>query len=135
MTKELVVSTAEKRQLINITSELEKAVAESKVEEGICLVFIPHATAAVLINEDESGLKTDIENLLGTWIPEGNWQHNAIDDNATAHLASALIGQSKTIPIVGGKLELGTWQEIFLVELDGPRTRRRVVVSIINSKN
>ncbi|OGY21052.1 MAG: hypothetical protein A2126_04500 [Candidatus Woykebacteria bacterium GWB1_45_5] len=131
MTKELVFSTSKKRQLINITNEAQKAVGESGVEEGVCLVFAPHATAAILLNEDEAGFKEDVETLLQNWIPEGNWQHNQIDDNATAHLASAFIGQSKTIPIVDGKLKLGTWQELFLLELDGPRQNRKIVVTFL----
>jgi len=134
MTKELVLATTNKRQLINITGKVQEAVSESKAEEGICLVFVPHATAAILLNEDEKGLKIDIETLLQNWIPQGNWQHDRIDDNAAAHLASAFIGQSKVLPIVGGRLQLGTWQEIFLVELDGPRSTRRVTVEIIQDK-
>ena len=133
MTKELSFQTSNKRQLLNITSEIQKAVAESKVQDGICLVFAPHATAAIILNEDEDGLKSDIENLVETWIPEGNWKHNQIDDNATAHLASSFIGQSKTIPIVDGKLKLGPWQEIFLLELDGPRPNRKVVVTCLTA--
>lgn len=134
MVKELVFSTTKERQLINITSQVQEVASESKIKEGICLVFVPHATAAILLNEDEEGFKADVETLLATWIPEGNWQHNQIDNNATAHLASALIGQSRLIPIVDGRLRLGTWQEIFLVELDGPRSSRRVLVEIIQNK-
>ena len=134
MVKELVFSTKKKRELINITSEIQKVLAESKVAEGICLVFVPHATAALLLNEDEEGFKADVETLLENWMPEGDWEHNRIDNNATAHLASAFIGQSKAVPIVGGRLQLGTWQEIFLVELDGPRGSRRVIVKIIQNK-
>lgn len=132
MTKEFVLPTNKRRELINITSKVSTCVADSKVEEGICIIFVPHATAAIIINEDEAGLKADIENLIETWIPEGAWSHNQIDDNATAHLASALISQSKSIPIVAGKLKLGTWQEIFLLELDGPRQNRKVLVSCIS---
>ena len=131
MTKELTFSTSKERELINITSSVQKVVAESEIQDGICLVFVPHATAALIINEDEPGLKADVETLLERWIPPGNWQHNAIDDNATAHLASAFIGQSKPIPIVNGKLKLGTWQEIFLLELDGPRPNRNVVITCL----
>jgi len=134
MTKELGFSTTKKRQLLNITSQVKEAVAQSKIEEGICLVFVPHATAALLLNEDEEGFKADVETLLENWMPEGDWEHNRIDNNATAHLASAFIGQSKAVPIVGGRLQLGTWQEIFLVELDGPRDSRRVIVKIVSGK-
>ena len=134
MTREFTVSTAKKRELVNITRQVEKIVSESAVEGGICLVFVPHVTAAILLNEDEAGFKADMETLLETWIPEGNWQHNRIDDNATAHLASALISQSRVLPVTDGSLQLGTWQEIFLVELDGPRSPRHIVVKIIPDK-
>lgn len=133
MTKELALSTTKKRDLINITSQVQKAAADSNIKEGICLVFAPHATAAIIINEDEDGLKNDIENLIENWIPEGDWKHNQVDDNAVSHLASSFIGQSKSIPIVNKNLKLGTWQEIFLLELDGPRQNRKVVVSCLSA--
>lgn len=134
MNKTLEVSTTKHRELVNITSQVEEVVSKSNVIEGICLVFVPHATAALLLNEDEPGFKADVEKLLEIWMPEGDWQHDRVDDNATSHLAAAMIGQDRSIPIVDGDLQLGTWQEIFLVELDGPRTSRKVIVSIIESK-
>jgi len=135
MIKEIVFSTKERRELVNITSNIQEIVADSNIKTGICLVFIPHATAAIMINEDERGLKEDIEKLLDSWIPEINWQHNQIDNNAGAHLASAFIGQSRLIPINNGRLLLGNWQEIFLAELDGPRTNRKVNIVCISDKN
>lgn len=135
MIKEIVFSTKKRKELVNITSDIQEIVADSNIKTGICLVFIPHATAAILINEDERGLKEDIEKLLDSWIPEINWQHNQIDNNAGAHLASAFIGQSRIIPINNGQLLLGNWQEIFLAELDGPRTSRKVNIVCISDKN
>jgi secondary thiamine-phosphate synthase enzyme len=134
MTRELVFSTKERKELIDVTDDVERVVEESDIEEGICLVFVPHATAAIVLNENETGLKSDLKKMLENWIPDENWQHNTIDNNATAHIASALIGQSRLIPIVNGKLALGTWQEIFLVELDGPRPHRKVIVNTIAGK-
>ena len=131
MNKQLEFQTSKKRELINITSQVQDALAQSNTKEGICLVFVPHATAAVLINEDEPGFKADIDKLIGMWIPDGDWQHDRVDDNATSHLASALIGQSRNVPVKDGRLQLGTWQQIFLVELDGPRSSRRVFVSVV----
>ena len=128
MNQILEFSTTKNRELVNITSEVANAVRESNIKEGTCLVFVPHATAAILINEDEAGLKADIETLLDLWIPKKGWEHDKIDNNAAAHLASSLIGQSKTLPIKNADLQRGTWQEIFLVELDGPRSSRRVIV-------
>lgn len=130
MNKLLEFSSSKKRELVNISSEVERIVNQSNNKDGICLVYTPHTTAAILINEDEPGFKEDIEKILEVWIPEGSWQHNHVDGNATAHLASALIGQSRIIPIINGNLQLGTWQQVFLVELDGPRTTRKVVVQI-----
>ena len=131
MNKQLEFQTTKKRQLINITPDVQSALQESNTTEGICLIFIPHATAAVLINEDEPGFKADIDKLIGMWIPDADWQHNRVDDNATSHLASALIGQSRCVPVKDGRLQLGTWQQVFLVELDGPRSSRRVTVSVV----
>ena len=131
MSKQLELSTNKKRELINITSQVQQVVAESNTKEGICLIFVPHATAAVLINEDEPGFKADIERLVHMWIPEGDWEHDRVDDNATSHLASSLIGQSRVIPVKDGYLQLGTWQQIFLVELDGPRSSRQVSVTLV----
>ena len=128
MNKILEFSTNKNRELVNITSQVEDALTQFKVTSGICLIFVPHATAALLINEDEPGFKADVEKLLEMWIPQGDWQHDRVDDNATSHLASSLIGQSKVLPLENGRLQLGTWQEIFFVELDGPRSNRKVIV-------
>ena len=130
MNKLLEFSSSKKRELVNISSQIERIVNKSNNRDGMCLVYTPHTTAAILINEDEPGFKEDIEKVLKAWIPEGDWQHNHVDGNATAHLASALIGQSKVIPIINGDLQLGTWQQVFLVGLDGPRATRRVVIQI-----
>lgn len=130
MNQTLEFQTSKSRELLNMTNDIEGVVAESNVKEGTCLVFVPHATAAVLINEDEPGFKADVEKLIDMWIPQGDWAHDKVDSNATSHLSSALIGQSRVIPIIDGRLKLGTWQEIFLVELDGPRSNRKVIVQI-----
>jgi secondary thiamine-phosphate synthase enzyme len=134
MRETILLNTERKFQLVNITSRVTDVVAKSEIEEGICLVFAPHATAAIFINEDEPGFKADAEKIISQWIPEGSWQHNQIDDNATSHLGSALIGQSRVVPVDKGGLDLGTWQEIFLVELDGPRTGRKIIVQIVGAK-
>jgi len=130
--KELTLSTERRLQLIDITSEVEKAVRESGVRDGICLVFAPHATAAIVANEHESGLMQDILRKIEEDFPrDGKWLHNRIDDNAAAHLASAFIEAARVFPVRGGRLVRGTWQNIFLVELDGPRSYRRVMIEIL----
>jgi secondary thiamine-phosphate synthase enzyme len=131
MQEKIEFNTHDKVELLNITAKIAEVVEKSDVKQGICLLFAPHASCAILLNEDESGFKADIKRLLSMWIPETNWKHNDVDDNATAHLGSSLIGQSRIIPIQGGQLQLGTWQEVFLVELDGPRQSRKVIVQII----
>jgi len=133
-TKEITFPTSKEIELVNITSKVEKILEESEVKEGICILFAPHATGMLIINEDEPGLKEDILQSLQRIIPKkANYRHDEIDDNAFSHILSALIGTEKVIPIKNGRLQLGTWQEIFFVETDGPRERRRVVVTIIGN--
>jgi len=130
--KELTLSTHRKYQLVDITYEVENAVKESGIRNGLCLVFAPHATAALVANEHERGLMEDILRKIKEEFPEnGKWQHNIIDDNAHAHLASAFIGADRVFPVINGRLVRGTWQNIFLVEMDGPRGYRRVIVEVI----
>jgi len=130
--KELTLSTHRKYQLIDITYEVENMVKESGIRNGLCLVFTPHATAAIVANEHERGLMEDMLRKIKEEFPEnGKWQHNIIDDNAHAHLASAFIGADRVFPVINGKLVKGTWQNIFLVEMDGPRGYRRVIIEVI----
>lgn len=130
--KVLTVSTKDKCQLIDLTEHVEEIVSESKVETGLCLVHASHATAAIICNEHESGLIHDILNKVKELFPpNAGYLHDRIDDNASSHVASALIGASRTFPVQNGRLVRGTWQNIFLLELDGPRTRRSVSVQIL----
>lgn len=130
--REIEVSTSQRFELVDITRYVEKAVADSGVSNGIAQVFVPHATAAIIANENEPGLIEDYISLFKEiFKPDGPWRHNRIDDNAHAHLASGLIGASRSFPVVNGRLVRGTWQNIFLVELDGPRSRRKVVITVM----
>ncbi len=130
--KEITLRTTSKYQLIDVTSSVEGIVRESGIRNGLCLVFAPHATAAIIANEHEYGLMNDIVNKIKSDFPEnGKWQHNLIDNNAHAHLASAFIGASRVFPVINGKLIRGTWQNIFLVEMDGPRSYRRILVEVL----
>jgi secondary thiamine-phosphate synthase enzyme len=130
--KTLTLSTRERYQLIDLTESVEEIVSESEVEKGLCLVHASHATAAIICNEHESGLVDDIlRKVKELFPPSAGYLHDRIDDNASSHVASALIGASRTFPIDGGRLVRGTWQNIFLLELDGPRSRRTVNVHII----
>jgi len=127
----LTFSTENTYALINITDELLKLVKDSKIKQGLCVISIPHATATLIINEDEEGVKKDILERILALAPKKDYKHNRIDNNARAHIISAIVGSSKTIVIENSKLKLGTWQEIFFMELDGPRAERRVEVEII----
>lgn len=126
------ISTSKRTELVDVTNKVEGIVAKSKIKNGICVVFVPHATAAVLLNENERGLVGDIINKIEKDFPAGaGYRHDRIDDNADSHLASGFIGQSKTLPVNNGRLIRGTWQQIFVLEADGPRSSRRVVVTVI----
>ncbi len=129
---EIVFSTHRRFQLVDITREVEEAVRKSGITNGLCLVFAPHATAAIVANEHESGLIEDILTKIKELVePERRWKHNIIDDNAHAHIGSALIGADRVFPVKNGRLIRGTWQNIFLVEMDGPRSHRYVIVEVI----
>ncbi len=132
--KDLRLNTTRRRELIDLTGEVVKVVRESGVENGICLVYSMHSTSAIIINEGERGLMEDILAKIDEDFPRGRaWLHNRIDDNADAHLAGAFIGPSVVIPVKGGSPCLGTWQSVFFVELDGPRSGRRVVIEVLGS--
>jgi secondary thiamine-phosphate synthase enzyme len=123
--REISLSTSKRLDLIDITEEVLSFVEECNVESGICIVNSLHSTSTIVVNEHESGLKEDILRKVEEEFPRGaGWRHDRIDDNANAHLASVFLGHSKTFPIREGRLQRGTWQNIFFLELDGPRIRR-----------
>lgn len=126
-------STRERFQLVDITEMVEEAVAKSGVSNGIVVVHAPHATAAIVLNEHEEGLMSDIIDKLKelTEPGSGKWRHNMIDDNAHAHIGSAIVGAERVLPVVNGRIARGTWQNIFFVEMDGPRSRREVIVTVM----
>ena len=114
--------------IVNVTGEARSALERSGLRSGIALVTVPHTTCGLCVNEDESGLKDDLARLASRLVevirPAEGFRHDAVDDNAGAHLSAALFGHSVTLPVVDGSLVLGTWQSLFLIEIDGPRTRR-----------
>ncbi|MCP8312997.1 MAG: YjbQ family protein [archaeon] len=128
---EINVSTKSRKELIDISNYIEDHVRKSNIKNGICLAFALHSTVAIIINEHETGLIQDIVNKVGKDFPKGiGWLHDRVDDNADAHLASTFIGPSRIFPIKDGRLVRGTWQNIFLLELDGPRSRK-IVLEVI----
>jgi secondary thiamine-phosphate synthase enzyme len=122
------IRTSERLEVIDLTSKVADVVRASGVDDGLCTVFVRHATAAIVINENaDPGFRVDLVNALSGMFPEGVWEHDKIDDNGAAHLKATLLGPSESIPVRGGKLALGTWQGIALVECDGPRDREIIV--------
>jgi len=131
--KEIWFNTSNRRELINITAEIEKCVNESKVTEGLVLVNAMHITASVFINDDESGLHNDFEAWLEKLAPEkpySQYKHNGFEDNADAHLKRTIMGRETVVAITQGKLDLGPWEQIFYGEFDGKR-KKRVLIKII----
>jgi len=130
MQREFTIRSQRQYQMLDVTAQVASVVAEANVAEGMCSVFVPHATAAVVINEnDDPNICDDVLEALGKLVAEGVWRHDRVDGNAAAHIKAAILGPSETIPLRQGRLLLGTWQAIMVVELDGPR-QRRVVVTV-----
>jgi len=129
--KVLELKTIERIEVIDITREVNSIVVDSGVKNGLVNVFSRHSTSGIVINENESGLLEDFKNLLIKLVPEEvGYKHDVIDNNADSHLRSLLLGNGITVPVDGGMMELGTWQSIFFVELDGPRTRNITVTML-----
>ena len=132
-TSVLTFRTTARDQVLDITREVADAVRATVAGDGQCAVFTPHATAAITINEnDDPNVGTDLLTALSRLVKDHDgWLHDRVDDNAAAHIKAAIVGPSETIPVEGGQLLLGTWQNVFLCEFDGPRASRRVVVSVV----
>ncbi|MES0341460.1 MAG: secondary thiamine-phosphate synthase enzyme YjbQ [Candidatus Humimicrobiaceae bacterium] len=131
--KELWFEASRRRELINITSNIDQCLKESNIKEGLVLINAMHITASVFINDDESGLHSDFEKWLEKLAPEKpytQYKHNGFEDNADAHLKRTIMGREVVIAITEGKLDLGPWEQIFYGEFDGMR-KKRVLVKII----
>jgi secondary thiamine-phosphate synthase enzyme len=120
-------------EIIDITNDINKKLADTKINEGIVNIFAVHSTAGIVINENESRLKEDFKNAMEKIIPEkNNYGHDQIDNNADSHIRAFFIGSSETIPFTDKSLSLGTWQRVFFIELDGPRNRTFILTLIGN---
>ena len=131
--KELAFNTSTRRDYINITREVQAAISESGIKEGLCLVNAMNITASVFINDDECGLHADFEKWLERLAPEkphAQYAHNGYEDNADAHMKRQLMGREAVCAVTNGKLDFGTWEQIFYGEYDGKRPKR-VLVKII----
>ena len=136
--KSLKVNSSSNLQIMDITSDVVvilneiNKVNENQISEGIVSIFTRHSTSAIRINENEKGLLNDFEKVLKDTVKENdNYKHDFIDNNAASHIRAFLLGSSETIPIVDGRLDLGTWQSVFFIELDGPRRNRTIDLTFI----
>lgn len=132
LTKYLAFNTQNRIEFVRITDEIEKAVRESGVKEGLVLVNPMHITAAVIVNDNESGLHEDYKRILERLVPYGaDYRHNDTgEDNAASHIWRQLMGHQVVMAITNGRLDLGTWEQIFYCEFDGKRNKR-VLVKVI----
>lgn len=131
--KELWMEVPARRGYVNITGEVEEALAESGIREGLCLVNAMHITASVFVNDDERGLLGDFERWLEGLAPEkphSRYAHNHGEDNGDAHLKRSVMGREVVVAVTGGRLDFGPWEQIFYGEFDGLR-RKRVLVKIV----
>jgi secondary thiamine-phosphate synthase enzyme len=131
--KELWFNIPQRRQLVNITPQVEDALRESGITDGLCLVNAMHISASVFINDDESGLHQDFEVWLEKLAPEkpySQYRHNGFEDNADAHLKRTIMGREVIVAVTDGRLDFGPWEQIFYGEFDGKR-KKRVLVKII----
>ena len=123
MNFKLEIKSNQKIDFIDLTDRINQVISESKVKDGLCIVFVKHTTAAIIVGEAESDLLSDMERLINL-IPKSGYSHGHGDPGHTpAHILSSVLGQSVTLPVVSGQLDLGTWQAVLLVELHGPRER------------
>lgn len=134
--KSIKIDTSSNFQIMDITSDIiaifNEINKENKFNEGIVNIFTKHSTSAIRVNENEKGLLNDFEKVLkGLVMENDNYRHDFIDNNAASHIRAFILGSSETIPIVDGRLGLGTWQSIFFVELDGPRRGRTINLTFV----
>jgi secondary thiamine-phosphate synthase enzyme len=128
--KVLTLNIQKRRQMINITPQVETALSESGIREGLCLVNAMHITASVFINDDESGLHADFERWLERLAPEkpyDQYAHNGFEDNADAHLKRTVMGREVVVAVTDGRLDFGPWEQIFYGEFDGMRSKKLMI--------
>ncbi len=131
MEKTFTINTKNKQEVIDITSQIKEIIKQSNVNSGICVVYVAHATASIIINEnDDPEINNDFLEALSKLIPQGKWRHDRLDGNADAHIKAAITGSSRTLIIKDNKPILGTWQNIMLADFDGLK-QRTITVKII----
>ena len=128
---EFTIQTSQREECVDIHSNIQDIVDKSGVRDGVAIVYVVHATDAIIINENaDSNIQDDLIVALGKLVPQGVWKHDKLDGNGDAHIKASILGPSETMFVKDGKLVLGTWQSPMLVELDGPR-ERKIIVSIL----
>lgn len=128
--EELWFNIPQRRKIVNITADIQRAIDKSGIKEGLVLVNAMNITASVFINDDESGLHADYERWLEKLAPEkpySQYDHNGFEDNADAHLKRTIMGREVVCAITNGKLDFGTWEQIFYYELDGKRNKHALI--------
>ena len=124
LTEIMELKTFNRVEIADITRDVDAAIAECGLKKGLVNIYSKHSTSAIFINENESGLVEDYVDLIEKLVPTGdNYRHDRIDNNADSHLRSFIIGNNETIPFENGSMNLGTWQSVFFMEMDGPRNR------------
>jgi secondary thiamine-phosphate synthase enzyme len=132
MQKIITLRTDRRNGLYDITTQVEEIVRISGVQQGVASVYAHGSTAAIMIQENwDQSVQNDVITLLNRMIPPGIWEHDRQDNNGDAHLKAGLVGPSETIPVINGKPGLSTWQNIFLCEFDGPRSKREIVITVL----
>jgi secondary thiamine-phosphate synthase enzyme len=135
MREVLEFPTHKKQELVDITQQVVAVVEGSAIWNGLVNVYAQGATAAIMIQENwDESVQQDVITCLSRIIPRGVWQHDAQDGNGDAHLKAGIVGPSETVPIIDGKLGLSRWQNIFFCEFDGPRSQRKVIVTVLEDR-
>lgn len=127
----ITIKTTKHQECIDITNRIHSIIKNSKIQNGICFIYTPHATGGIIINENwDPNIGDDFIDLVTELIPEGKWRHDRIDNNGASHIKSSLVGPSEFIPIENNQLKLGQWQNIMFTEFDGPRNKRTIYITI-----
>lgn len=128
----LRISTGSLKEVVNLTDQLQSLIRKAKMQEGICSIFVAHTTAGLTTGEIGEGTEKDLLEVVEQMVPSIGFRHAHDPSHAWSHMASSILGPSLTIPVSGGKLVLGTWQSVMLVELDGPRERMIHVTLLVS---
>lgn len=134
MQKKIHVATGKHNVLVDITRDVEEVIKSSNIKTGLVNVYVQGATAGIMIQENwDDSVQNDVVSLFRKLIPAGVWEHDTQDNNGDSHLKAGIVGPSETIPIIEGVMGLSTWQNIFLCEFDGPRNKRSIVLTLVET--